>query len=93
MDVNYCYDGKFEGNILTVGQTGCGKTTFIQNIARDNLFGELKEIFWISKIPLSTGREKSISECFSKNVNFKYPNSMDEFNMNLAFFSKKKTNR
>ena len=32
MDVNYCYDGKFEGNILIVGQTGCGKTTFIKNI-------------------------------------------------------------
>ena len=30
----YSYDGKFEGNILIVGQTGCGRTTFIQNIAK-----------------------------------------------------------
>ena len=30
----YSYDGKFEGYILIVGQTGCGKTIFIQNIAK-----------------------------------------------------------
>ena len=54
----YSYDEKFEGNVLIVDQTGCGKTTFIQNIAKNNLFGELKEIFWISKIPLSMEREK-----------------------------------
>ena len=33
MTVEYSYDGKFEGNILTVGQTGLGKATFIQKIA------------------------------------------------------------
>ena len=30
MVVEYSYDGKFEGNILIVGQTGCGKTTFVK---------------------------------------------------------------
>ena len=64
MTVEYSYDGKFEGNILIVGQTGCGKATSIQKIAKNNLFGELKEIFWISKIPLSAKREKNISTCF-----------------------------
>ena len=39
---NYCYNEKFEGNILIVGRAGCSKTTFIQNIAKNNLFGELK---------------------------------------------------
>ena len=28
MDSKYTYDGKFNGNILAVAQTGCGKTTF-----------------------------------------------------------------
>ena len=28
---NYTYDTKFQGNIL-VGKTGCGKTTFVQNL-------------------------------------------------------------
>ena len=46
MAVNYSYDGKFEGNILIVGQTGYGKTTFIHNLAKNSLFGELNEIFW-----------------------------------------------
>lgn len=82
MDVNYTYDGKFEGNVLTVGQTGCSKTTFIQNIAKNILFGDIKEIFWMSKIPLSTRREKCILESFSKNINFKYPQPVDEFDTN-----------
>ena len=44
------YDGKFEDNILVIGQTECGKTTFIQKLAKNKLFGKLNEIFWISKI-------------------------------------------
>lgn len=33
MTENYQYDTKFTDNILVVGQTGCGKTTFVQNLA------------------------------------------------------------
>ena len=53
MDVNYMYDGKFNENILIVGQTGCDKTTFTQNLAKNKMFAKLKEIFWLSKIMLS----------------------------------------
>ena len=45
--VEYTYDAKFKGNILVVGQTRCGKTTFIEKLAKNKLFGELKEIFWL----------------------------------------------
>ena len=31
----YSYDGKFEGNILIIGRKGCGKTTFVQNLAKN----------------------------------------------------------
>ena len=43
MDVSYPYDGKFEGNVLIVGQTGFRKTTFIQKLAKNKMFGGLKE--------------------------------------------------
>ena len=36
------YDGSFTDNILVVGQTGCGKTTFVQNLGQNRMFGELK---------------------------------------------------
>ena len=56
--VEYMYNERFEENILIVGQTGCSKTTFVQNLAKSNLFGELKEIFWVLKISLSSERER-----------------------------------
>ena len=90
MAVNYTYDGKFEGNILIVEQTGCGKTTFIQKLAKIKTFGNLKEIFWISKILLSSEREKNISCCFQQHVDFKYPQTIDDFNMHLTFFQRKR---
>ena len=34
MDLNYRYNEIFEGNILIVGQTGFGKTCFIQKIPK-----------------------------------------------------------
>lgn len=60
MDVEYSSDGKFEGKILVVGQTGCGKTTFIKNQAKNNLFGELKEIFVYQKYLFQEKRQKHI---------------------------------
>ena len=33
--MNYSYNAKFEGNILIVGRTGCGKTTFVQNLDKN----------------------------------------------------------
>ena len=63
MDGGYRYNGKFEGKILIVGQTGCGKTTFIQKLAK-KMFGYLKEIYWITKISLPAQRENNISSCF-----------------------------
>ena len=48
------------------------------------MFGNLKEIFWISKIPLFGEREKNVSSCFQQHVDFKYPQTIDEFNMHLT---------
>ena len=55
----YMDDGTFERNILIVGRTECDKT-FLQNLAKNRLFGDIKEVFWISKIEVSRDREENI---------------------------------
>ena len=62
-EINYIYNGKFKGSILIVGRTGCGKTTFVQNLGKNKLFGDVKEVYWISKIELSKDREDNIRDC------------------------------
>ena len=59
---NYTYDAKFEGNMLVAGRTGCGKPTFVQNLGKNKMFGELTNIVWISKILLSRDRENNIRD-------------------------------
>ena len=70
MGNEYTYDGEFHGNILVVGRTGCGKTTFIQKLGKNKLFGsELTDVFWVSKIVLSNEREDFIREfCGSRSL-------------------------
>ena len=40
---SYVYDRQFSGNILVIGQTGCAKATFFQNLAKNNMFGRIKK--------------------------------------------------
>ena len=89
-DVGYFYDAKFEGNILNVGQTGYGKTTFVQNLAKNKMLGSIKEVYWLSKISLSRDREESISDCFDVRVDFKYPKNLEEFDTLLELFQRKR---
>ena len=35
------YYGQFYGNILVVGRTGCGKTTFLKKLGLNNFFGNI----------------------------------------------------
>ena len=74
------YDGKFTGNILILGRTECGKTTFVQNLAINDFFGELKSVKWLSGIKLSERREAEIESNFKCDVKFDYPNDKDELN-------------
>ena len=47
-----------------VGRTGCGKITFIQRLGANNLFGDIIDAFWISKIILSSETEDQITHFF-----------------------------
>ena len=79
-ETNYTYNGKYEGNALIVGRTSCGKITFVQNLGKNKLFGDVKEVYWISKIELSKDREDNIRDCFTDQiVKFDYPNNVEEF--------------
>ena len=89
-EVNYTYDEKFEGNILVVGRTGCMKTIFAQNLGKNKMFRDIKEVFWISKIALSSDREDNIRDCFTEQkVDFKYLNNVEDFNDLLEFVREK----
>ena len=61
--MSYVYNGKFNGNILVVGRTGCGKTAFVQKLAINKLFGELVKAEWVSYIKLDKQREAELQSC------------------------------
>ena len=73
---------------MVVVRTECGKTTFIQNLDRNKMFGRnITTVFWVSKIRLSREREDNIRESFvDQTVQFTYPNNLDDFNYLIDFF-------
>lgn len=86
-EIKYSFDGKFEGNILIIGRTRCRKTTFVQNLGKNKLFGDITTVYWISKITLSEEREEKIRQCFeNQEVNFNYPENLDDFNYLIQIF-------
>ena len=93
MEKEYTYDGQFNGNILVVGRTGCGKTTFIEKLGKNKLFGsQIKDVFWVSKIVLSSEREEIIRESFiDQEVHFSYPRDLDDFNYLIENFTQEKS--
>ena len=46
------YHGQFYGNILIVGRTGCGKTTFLEKLGLNNFFVNIIKTEWISRIDI-----------------------------------------
>ena len=90
MSGNFQYDGTFSNNILVVGQTGCGKTSFVQSLGKNKIFGDrLKSVDWVSKINLKKSREEKIRECFNyTTIEFHYPDNLPDFYMFLETFLK-----
>ena len=80
---NSIYDGKFFSNILVVGRTECGKTTFIQNLAINNFFGKLVKVKWVSGSRLNKQREAEIESNFNCEVKFDYPHDKEELAQNI----------
>ena len=78
MTTRYIYDGKFSGNILVLGRTDCGKTSFVQKLALYDFFGKLKNAKWVSGIQLNESREAQIESNFSCDISFYYPNDVND---------------
>ena len=69
------YSRRFTKSVLVLGQIGCGKTTLVQNLAKNIMFGNIKKAEWISKIYLSKKREGTLK--------FHYPEDVAESNLLL----------
>ena len=63
---------------------------FVQNLAKNDLFDELKDIFWISKAFVSLEREEKIRSCFKKHVNLNTLIVLSISTWNLIFSEKKR---
>ena len=80
MAENLTYDGRFFGNILVFGN----KTSFVQNLGKNKIFGDIKTLDWISKVELSKDREEHIRKTFSYfSVDFYYLDDIYEFEIVL----------
>ena len=81
------YNGRFSENVLVVGQTGRGKTTFIQNLGKNRMFGDIKTIDWVSKTKLSRNRDEQLRKTFAyASVEFHYLEDVGEFETLLESF-------
>ena len=90
---NFMYDGTINGNMLVVGLTRCGKTSFVQRVGKNKMFGSIDSVDWISKIKLSVAREHQIRESFCyASVEFHYPSDLAEFETILELLKDNKGN-
>ena len=94
MSQNFQYNATFTNNILVLGQIGCGKTSFVQSLGKNKIFGsDLLGVDWVSKINLTQNREDKIRQCFTyTNVDFPYPNDVEELNLLIETFQKETYN-
>ena len=89
------YNGQFSGNILLVGKTGCGKTTFLEKLGLNKFFGELVKTEWISGIDINKKREAEIQSSFSNETEIytaKEPEELDSIIETFKLWSEAEDN-
>ena len=80
------YDGQFGRNILAVGRTGCGKTTFLEKLGINKFFGNLVKTVWISGTNIDKKREAKIQSCFSNETEVHIAKEPDEPDLLIETF-------
>ena len=87
--MNDIYNGQFNGNILLVGRTGCGKTTFFEKLALNKFFGEIVKTEWVSGIETDASREAEIQSCFNNETEVHIATEKDELDALIDNFKLK----
>ena len=80
------YNGEFYGNILVVGRTGCGKTTFLEKLGLNNFFGNMIKTEWISGIAIDKQRETKTQSYFSNKTEVHVAKEQDELDSLIETF-------
>ena len=59
-------------------------------MAKNKLFGQITEVYWVSKIELSKEREENIEPSF-EDQEVHYPNNIDDFDYLIDVFKQHKS--
>ena len=78
MQITSIYNGQFSGNILVVGKTVCGKTTFLEKRGINNYFGNLVKTEYISEINTDEKGETKIQSSFSNETEIHIAKESDQ---------------
>ena len=80
------YNGQFYGNILVVGRTSCGKTTFFEKLGLNNFFGKIVKTEWISGIDIDKKKEAEIQSYFNNKTEVHVTKEQDELDSLIETF-------
>ena len=83
------YNGQFYGNILVVGRTNCGKTTFIEKLGLNNFFGDIIKTEWMSRIDIDKQREAKIQSYFSNDTEVHIAQEQDKLDSLIEAFKQR----
>ena len=83
------YNGQFLGNILVVGRTNCGKTTFIEKLGLNYFFGDIVKTEWISGISIDKKREGEIQSYFKNETEVHIAEDEDELKSLIDTFKQR----
>ena len=80
------YNVEFYGNILVVGRTNCGKTTFIEKLGLNNFFGDIIKTEWISGTDIEKQREAEIKAYFKNETEVHIAQEQDKLDSLIETF-------
>ena len=80
------YNGQIYSNILVVGRTGCGKTTFFEKLDLNNFSGDIIKTEWISGIDIDKQRKAEIQSYFSNKAEVHVAEEQDELDSLIETF-------